>query len=210
MTEQDLRVADASRALADTRSEWRTASAEERRPSTSWRLTLQGPSAFTVDELVRWYEAQGQGSRATVPAAELVRVFIDHGTAEGLRGDMAFAQAIHETGWFANRDTITQNNFAGIGHCDSCAAGFRFATADIGVLAQIQLLKSYSEPNPTYNVPRPAPTSTAPVGAAGPGPSWEGCGPPTPTTAPASSATTTTCSPGWWPNGRPRPDPSSP
>ena len=101
---------------------------------------------------------------ASVPIAELVRLFIDHGNAEGIRGDMAFAQAIHETGWFANRDTITQNNFAGIGHCDSCAAGFPFATADLGALAQIQLLKGYSEANPTYNVPRAAPNLNGPRG----------------------------------------------
>ena len=164
VADQDLRVAEASRALADTRSELGTATAGERRSASSWQLTLQGPSAFTVEELVRWYEAQGQGSRATVPPAELVRLFIDHGNAEDLRGDMAFAQAIHETGWFANRDTITQNNFAGIGHCDSCAAGFRFATADVGVLAQIQLLKSYSEANPTYNVPRASPNLNGPRG----------------------------------------------
>ena len=163
-TDQDNRVAEASSALADTRSELRTATAGERRPTTSWQLSLQGPTVFTVDELVRWYEAQGHGSRASVPIAELVRLFIDHGNAEGIRGDMAFAQAIHETGWFANRDTITQNNFAGIGHCDSCAAGFPFATADVGALAQIQLLKGYSETNPTYNVPRAAPNLNGPRG----------------------------------------------
>ncbi|MCU0310892.1 MAG: glucosaminidase domain-containing protein [Acidimicrobiales bacterium] len=162
--DQDGRVELASTALVDARTELRTASAEEASPRSSWQLSLQGPTLFTADELTRWYEGEGRGSRASVPVAELVRLFVDHGTAEGIRGDMAFAQAIHETGWFANRDTITANNFAGIGHCSACAAGFPFATADIGVLAQIQLLESYAEANPTYDLPRAAPNLNGPRG----------------------------------------------
>jgi hypothetical protein len=164
--DQDRRVEEAATVLADARREVRTATAEEERPPspTSWELTLAGPSAFTAEELTRWYDAQARGSLASVPVADLVRLFVDHGTAEGIRGDMAFAQAVHETGWFANRDTILFNNFAGIGHCDSCSSGFPFATADIGVLAQIQLLKSYDQPNPTYGLPRAAPNLNGPRG----------------------------------------------
>ena len=58
---------------------------------------------------------------------------------------MAFAQSVLETGSFTNDDTIRLNNFAGIGHCDSCATGFAFATPDLGVRAQVQLLASYSD-----------------------------------------------------------------
>ena len=164
--DQDLVVASASSALADTQAESRIATAGEGRAagSTSWQLSLAGPSVFSADELAQWYDAQGHGSRASVPIADVARSYIDHGNAEGIRGDMAFAQAIHETGWFANNDTITANNFAGIGHCDSCPAGFPFATADIGVLVQIQLLKSYAETDPTYNLPRAAPNVNGPRG----------------------------------------------
>jgi hypothetical protein len=134
-------------------------------PSRSgWQLTIEGESAFTAAELARWYATQGQGSQASVPVAELARLFVEEGTAEGIRGDMAFAQAIHETGWFANRDTVLRNNFAGIGHCSACGAGFPFATAQEGVLAQIQLLKSYAQADPTYNRPRVDPDLNGPVG----------------------------------------------
>ena len=46
-----------------------------------------------------------------------------------------------------------RNNFAGVGHCDSCSDGFRFATALDGVRGQAQLLKSYVEVKPTYANP---------------------------------------------------------
>jgi len=163
--DQDRRVASSSRALDDASDHLRAASADEALPApTSWQLTLEGPSAFTAEELAQWYEAQGQGSQASVPIATLARSYIEQGNAEGIRGDMAFAQSIHETGWFANNDTIAANNFAGIGHCSACAGGVAFFNARIGVLAQIQLLKSYADADPIYHRPRAAPTLNGPSG----------------------------------------------
>lgn len=172
---QDGQVATVSGALDDAHRELATAVADENLPVTarSWQLPLEGPSTFTADELAQWYAAQGHGSQATVPMADLTGFFIDQGNAEGIRGDMAFAQAIHETGWFANNDTITANNFAGIGHCSDCPGGFPFATAEVGVLAQIQLLKSYAETNPTYNSPRADPNINGPAGCC---PTWSQLG----------------------------------
>lgn len=164
--DRDRQVAAAASALGDASDELRAAGADEALPSgsTSWQLSIEGPSAFTAEELAQWYHAQGHGSQATVPIAHLTRSFVNKGTAEGIRGDVAFAQSIHETGWFANIDTIAANNFAGIGHCSACPAGFPFATADMGVLAQIQLLESYAEADPIYDRPRAAPTLDGPRG----------------------------------------------
>jgi len=120
----------------------------------NWQLSIEGDNVFTADELARWFTAAatlaGGEPQATVPITELAQAFIDEGRDEGLRGDMAFAQAILETGSFTNDDTINHNNFAGVGHCDSCDTGFTFATAQLGVRAQIQLLKSYAETQPHY------------------------------------------------------------
>ena len=164
--DHDSQVAAATSVLADARDELRTAIADLWRPMpwTPWQLTIQGTSAFTADELARWYEAQSHGSQASVPMATLTRAYVELGDTEGIRGDMAFAQSIHETGWFANLDTITANNFAGIGHCDACNGGYPFATADLGVLAQIQLLKSYADADPVYVLPRADPDLDGPSG----------------------------------------------
>jgi Mannosyl-glycoprotein endo-beta-N-acetylglucosaminidase len=87
---------------------------------------------------------------ARAPAADLARFFVEEGAVEGIRGDVAFAQAILETGSFTNDDTVNYNNYAGIGHCDSCPSGWNFATPQDGVRAQIQLLKSYVYEKPEY------------------------------------------------------------
>jgi len=165
--------------LAGAHRELATASANEARPPSTrppgrssaraWTLPLESTSAFTAEELATWYVAQGHGSQASAPMEDLTRFYIDEGSAEGVRGDMAFAQSIQETGFFANSDTIGRNNFAGIGHCEACGGGFVFASAQIGVRAQIQLLKSYAESSPQYNSPRADATLDGPAGCC---PNW--------------------------------------
>jgi hypothetical protein len=86
----------------------------------------------------------------STPIEDYARWFIEEGRAEGIRGDIAFAQAVLETGGFANNDTVLANNFSGIGHCDTCDSGWRFPSPQMGVRAQIQLLKSYAVRKPVY------------------------------------------------------------
>ncbi|HVN50185.1 MAG TPA: glucosaminidase domain-containing protein [Acidimicrobiales bacterium] len=119
----------------------------------TWALSIEGDSAFTAQELDQWFTSQGRLSEATVPIDQLTGFYVSEGAAEGIRGDMAFAQSMVETGSFSNPDTINFNNFAGIGHCDSCAAGMAFDTAQLGVRGQMQLLKSYAEKDPKYADP---------------------------------------------------------
>jgi hypothetical protein len=120
-------------------------------PQHQWELRIEGRSIFTAEELAAWFTTfQVMPTRARAPSADLARWFIEEGEAEGLRGDVAFTQAILETGSFTNLDTIDHNNYAGIGHCDSCPSGWHFATPQDGVRAQIQLLKSYVYEKPEY------------------------------------------------------------
>jgi len=119
--------------------------------SGQWELTIEGSSIFTADELAGWFATwQVVPTRASAPPADLARFFIDEGAAEGIRGDVAFAQAILETGSFTNQDTVNFNNYAGIGHCDSCPSGWAFPSPQMGARAQIQLLKSYVYEQPEY------------------------------------------------------------
>jgi hypothetical protein len=100
---------------------------------------------LTAEEIVGWYTKQGVvGYVAGVDLATLVSFYIDEGKAEQIRGDVAFAQSIVETGAFTSPLT-THNNFAGIGACDSCPTGYDFATPQQGVRAQAQLLHAYAD-----------------------------------------------------------------
>ncbi|MGG1575354.1 N-acetylmuramoyl-L-alanine amidase [Fictibacillus sp. NRS-1165] len=64
----------------------------------------------------------------------------------GVRADVAFAQAVHETNYFRFTGIIRkeQNNFAGIGAAGEENPGAAFKTAEEGVLAHIQHLFAYA------------------------------------------------------------------
>jgi hypothetical protein len=113
--------------------------------------SIMGPSALDVDDLVRKVRAADVTVRLTVPLEELAAMFLEEGAAEGVRGDVAFAQSILETGSFSNPVSgsivnYTDNNFAGMGACDSCEHGIIFKTARDGVRAQIQALRLHADP----------------------------------------------------------------
>ena len=65
-----------------------------------------------------------------------------------MRGDIAFAQAMLETGYlrFGGQVEPADHNFGGIGACDSCERGLRFPDPETGVRAHIQHLWAYASP----------------------------------------------------------------
>ncbi|HWL43133.1 MAG TPA: peptidoglycan DD-metalloendopeptidase family protein [Ilumatobacter sp.] len=110
--------------------------------------SILGPSTLTVAQLVHWWDAKrgAQPARLSVPIHDAIALYIAEATAEGVRGDLTFAQSIVETGWFTNTDTAI-NNFAGIGHYDGRATGYAYADARTGIRAQVQLLKKFAAGN---------------------------------------------------------------
>lgn len=122
-------------------------SGPERSPDDTSPMIL-GSASLTVADIAAWWTAQGkaQPARLTAPINDVIAAYLREGALENVRGDLAFAQAILETGWFTNQDTSI-NNFAGIGHYDNAAAGFAFPSVAVGVRAQIQLLKKYVDGN---------------------------------------------------------------
>lgn len=107
-------------------------------------VSIMGPASVDVADMVTWYSGHGYadptGTIGT-PISTLAGYYLLYGDAEGVRGDVAFIQAVLETGGFTNIDARQLNNFAGIGHCDSCGQGMAFSSVAVGVDAQIQLLK---------------------------------------------------------------------
>jgi hypothetical protein len=104
---------------------------------------VMGPTILTAAQMAGWWRTRDYTFR--VPGStidQLAQLFVEEGQAENVRGDLAFAQAIVETGGFR---ASPNNNFAGMGWCDSCSTGRRFPTARDGIRAQIQHLKNYAD-----------------------------------------------------------------
>lgn len=112
---------------------------------------ILGPSRLTAKQLADFIGAKGYKPRITVSIQELAQDYIEEGNRYGVRGDVAFAQSILETAGFHLPDggqlNPNDNNFAGIGACDSCKHGISFPDARTGVRAQIQLLRIYVDKN---------------------------------------------------------------
>jgi murein DD-endopeptidase MepM/ murein hydrolase activator NlpD len=112
--------------------------------------SILGPATLTTAQLAAWWASTGgaQPRRLDAPIADVLALYLSEGEIEGVRGDLALAQAILETGWFTSGDS-GRNNYAGIAHYDNVAAGRSFATPAEGVRAHIQLLKKYAAGNET-------------------------------------------------------------
>lgn len=113
---------------------------------------IMGPNRLTAEDLADFVRAGPVAPRITVSIEELAQYYIEESEKLGIRGDVAFAQSILETGYFGFHGSMVEpedNNFAGIGACDSCRRGFQFPDARTGVRAQMQLLRVYVDPTVT-------------------------------------------------------------
>jgi hypothetical protein len=112
--------------------------------------TILGPAVLESADLVAWYRTYYAADPPVAPITDIIDAYLRVGAEEGVRGDIAFAQAILETAGF--RSGHAQGfNFAGIGAYDSCSpsCGFRFADLDAGVRAHVHLLRTYAQPGLT-------------------------------------------------------------
>ena len=116
---------------------------------------IMGPSVLTAAEMAAWLRSSGASPRLSggVSVEQIAQMYVNEGTAENVRGDVAFAQANIETGGFSAGGS--DNNFSGLGACNGCGGQNRFPTALDGIRAQIQLLKAYAGGGPLTNPPSP-------------------------------------------------------
>jgi len=137
-----------------------------------------GQSDLTAAQMAGYFWAhEPPGSPClTVSVEELTAYFQWHGNVENVRGDIAFAQSIVETGWFRYGGSVQceQNNYGGF-------LGKSFPDGETGVRAQIQHLRAYADPSATSCTQPPLATPCAdPVFSAvnpkGKAPNWNDMG----------------------------------
>lgn len=109
-------------------------------------LSIMGPPLSTADQVVAWWGTRPQPARLDASPPDLIALYYADGVAEGVRPELAFAQAVFETGFFSSTDTSI-NNYAGIGHPGGAGSGFPFLSPAGGVRAHVQLLRAFAEGN---------------------------------------------------------------
>lgn len=106
---------------------------------------IAGTAMATAGRMRAYIKAKNPAVPRSV--LDMAALYLSEGAAEGIRGDVAFAQSCLETGNFTfagSAVTPDQNNFCGMGVTGSGMKGNSFAAPQIGIRAQIQHLKAYA------------------------------------------------------------------
>lgn len=111
---------------------------------------IMGEAVLTESQMLKYLDSVYPDAPDVVKT--LPAMYLEEGALEGVRGDIAFAQACLETGNFifpsSTAVKLEQWNFAGLGVTENGMTGNSFASPREGVRAQIQHLKAYATDEP--------------------------------------------------------------
>lgn len=110
--------------------------------------SIMGKSTLTAQQMAAFVNQKNPNHNRLkgISVQNLAELYLQEGKIEGIRGDVAFAQALKETGYFKYSGDVKpdQNNYTGIGTIHQGVKGNYFNTPAEGVRVQIQHLKAYS------------------------------------------------------------------
>lgn len=124
--------------------------------TTTEKTAIMGKAQATAQQMALFCRSKNAEPKLTACSTEeLAEMFLEEGKAEGVRGDVAFAQSLHETGYFKFGGIVqpSQNNYGGIGALNGNSAGqaASFPNPRTGVRVQIQHLKAYASTEALVN-----------------------------------------------------------
>ena len=130
---------------------------------------IMGTSTVTVQQMVAFYKKYNsdfdtftnygttydgclsEGGCSSIE--EFCQMYLEEANAEGVRAEVAFAQAMHETGFLKYGGDVKPNqyNYAGLGATGNGNPGNSFEDVRTGIRAQIQHLKAYASTDSLNN-----------------------------------------------------------
>lgn len=120
------------------------------------KLSIMGETKATRDQMIAYLLKINKDPLINCSVDELVDYYISIGKEYNVRGDLAFSQALKETGYFRYGGIVLpeQNNYAGLGALNDNKKGDAadFTTPAEGVLAQIQHLHGYASGEPFNDI----------------------------------------------------------
>ena len=115
------------------------------------RYEIMGNTNTSLAQMVAYYNANNVYpefyASSDAPTIEaFCQIYLEECQAEGLKAEVAFCQAMLETGFlrYGGDVQINQYNFAGLGATGNGAPGNSFGSVREGVRAQVQHLKAYA------------------------------------------------------------------
>lgn len=116
-------------------------------PENYKNISIYGDSVATKGQAVAVIKQYNPDVQLACSVEELVDLYWQEAEREGVRPDLALAQALVETGFFRYGGDVhhNQNNFCGLGTTGNGVKGASFKTPEIGVRAHIQHLLAYTQ-----------------------------------------------------------------
>ena len=108
-------------------------------------LKIIGKSQASIEQMRAYIRKMNP--KVSDSVIKMIPLYVVEGAAEGVRGDVAFAQSCLETGNFTfsgSAVTLNQNNFCGMGVTRTGVKGNSFKNPAEGIRAQIQHLQAYA------------------------------------------------------------------
>ena len=113
---------------------------------------IEGTTSVSVKQMTDYFrqrkysyptDIMKKGGASTLE--EFCQIYYEEAEKEGIKAEVAFAQAMKETGWLQFKGVVKaeQYNFAGMGATGNGVTGESFKDVREGVRAQIQHLKAY-------------------------------------------------------------------
>lgn len=115
-------------------------------PANYKEVTIFGAAEATKNQAAQLIHSRNPGLDIGCSVGEIVELYWTEAGREGIRPDMALAQALVETGYFHFGGDVQawQHNFCGLGTTGGGVRGAAFKTPQDGVRAHIQHLKAYA------------------------------------------------------------------
>ena len=123
-------------------------------PDKQKLTNIMGTSSVTALQLSNFYKAMNkkypsyysQNDKEAKTIEDFCKIYVEECKKEDVRVEVAFAQAMVETGYlsFGGDVDISQYNFAGMGATGNGVKGNSFSTVRLGIRAQVQHLKCYA------------------------------------------------------------------
>ena len=130
--------------------------------------TIMGATRTSAAQIARYFKSKGAtypssvySSKGAATIEDFAKIVVEEATAEGVRAEVVFSQAMHETGWlkFGGLVTAEKCNFAGLGatgnSSDGAATdygrGYTYKDVRTGIRAQVQHLMAYASTEPLVN-----------------------------------------------------------
>ena len=112
------------------------------------KVAIMGKAQASAEQMAQLLLSKNPAPKIGISALKFAELFLAEGAQEGVKGDIAFCQAMHETGWlkFGGQVLPEQHNYAGIGATNNSPVGKGawFDSEQLGIRAQIQHLKAYA------------------------------------------------------------------